>query len=437
MNINDAFCFVMLTLSLPMLVFYYLKAPTFSESFRTRVVLLGLMWMAYSLFFDTISVDFLGVWRADEWTHITHGTAMAKSMHAGDWDAVWNHAHVGNANYQVYVGFVMYLTGTTATFLPISNGWLAFWGGLILIRHLSTAFPGARPYSNWALLIIFCPSVVFWTTKNIKMGLMYWSICQVLANGPTHGSDSPFKSAPLFLIGVAVGTMLRAHVMMAWVSAVCVAGLLQPGRRSFAAASLALLPLILLAFAAKTSIDPSIEESMNFAERTGGVLASKTGGSDIEYGPVGPIFFVSGFISLFFRPFLWEAGNLRLLLAIAESWITTGLILGSLLWMIKPEGRKVFGLPEIRAAFAVCILFSVFFTYLPNEGLMVRQRVQAIPALLILVVLPRWKRRENNRKVRLKRILAQRARVAVAGLPHQRLGLRRGAGAPLPGGRSE
>jgi hypothetical protein len=34
------------------------------------------------------------------------------------------------------------------------------------------------------------------------------------------------------------------------------------------------------------------------------------------------------------------------------------------------------------------LMFSVIFTYLPNEGLLVRQRVQVVPGLLVLALLP-------------------------------------------------
>jgi len=52
------------------------------------------------------------------------------------------------------------------------------------------------------------------------------------------------------------------------------------------------------------------------------------------------------------------------------------------------ERRLALKTPAIQAAILVCIVFSIFFTYLPNEGLMVRQRVQMIPALLVLSLFP-------------------------------------------------
>ncbi len=46
-------------------------------------------------------------------------------------------------------------------------------------------------------------------------------------------------------------------------------------------------------------------------------------------------------------------------------------------------------LPEIRAAAITILIFCVFLSYLPNQGLVMRQRVQLVPALLTFVFRPR------------------------------------------------
>jgi hypothetical protein len=146
-------------------------------------------------------------------------------------------------------------------------------------------------------------------------------------------------------------------------------------------------------------MDTSIQAPLAFAEQQGKVLGQVGGGSTIEYGPSGPIFFVSGFVALFFRPFPWQLGSLRMILAFFDTWVTTALLLGSIIWMIKPEGRYSLKLSEVQVAIVASILFCIFFSYLPNDGLMVRQRVQVVPALLTLVVLPRWQRRDFQRRL--------------------------------------
>ena len=105
-----------------------------------------------------------------------------------------------------------------------------------------------------------------------------------------------------------------------------------------------------------------------------------------------------------------EVGSLRMILAMLETYVTTASLLGSLVWMIKPEGRYALKLSEIQVAILATLVFCVFFSYLPNEGLIVRQRVQAMPALLALVVLPRWQRKDflQRLRVQMQRLAGER-----------------------------
>ena len=399
MNLNDAFFLMLLTATVPLLATHYLRAPVFSNDFRGWVILGGLLWMAYAVFSDVFSGEILEVWKADGWYHAQMGGIIADYMRADKWDRVWDHMIVGNSMYQCYVGLIMYVTGTTDAFVTVSNGWLGFWGGLVLIRHFHQVFPYARKDSPWLLLIIFCPSVIYWTTMNVKEALMYWSICQVFANSAPSRGSSFWASIPMVLLGTVVGSLLRPHILIPWVAAVMAIGLFQRGQRFYALLALLLLPFVMYAFQTRWALDSSIQSQLTFAEQQGRVLGQVGGGSTIEYETSGPIFFVSGFVSLFFRPFPWQLGSLRMVLAFLDTWVTTALLLGSIIWMIKPEGRPSLKLPEVQVAILASILFCIFFSYLPNEGLMVRQRVQAVPALLTLVVLPRWQRRDYQRRL--------------------------------------
>lgn len=394
MNLNDVLFLVLLTATIPLLVSHYLKSPAFSNAFLSWVMLGGLLWMAYAVFSDVLSGEILEVWKADGYYHAYMGRIMADHMRDGKWDLVWDHIAIGNNIYQCYVGLIMYLTGTTDALVTATNGWFGFWGGLVLVRHFHQVFPNARKDSPWLLLIIFCPSVIYWTTMNVKEALMYWSICQVFANSAPHKSTSIWIGIPMVLLGITVGSLLRPHIMIPWIVAVMAVGLFQRGQRFYALLALLLLPLVLHSFQTRWALDSSIQAQLTFAEQQGKVLGQFGGGSTFEHGESGPIFFVSGFISLFFRPFPWQVGSLRMVLALFDTWVTTALLLGSFIWMVKPQGRYSFKLSEIQVAVLASILFCVFFSYLPNEGLIVRQRVQAVPALLALVVLPRWQRRD-------------------------------------------
>ena len=66
--------------------------------------------------------------------------------------------------------------------------------------------------------------------------------------------------------------------------------------------------------------------------------------------------------------------------------------------MTNVEWRRIFRNPSVWVACLVCIPFFAFFTYTVNEGLIARQRVQLVPALLVLLATPILQRRKLNRE---------------------------------------
>jgi hypothetical protein len=115
---------------------------------------------------------------------------------------------------------------------------------------------------------------------------------------------------------------------------------------------------------------------------------SRQGGSEFEPVSVsGPTELPQGVVSVFFRPFPWEARNLNALIAATESLLLLGLVAAS--W------RRVISFPRLavkRPFLVFCsayvVAFAVGFSYIANMGILARQRVQAIPVLLVLLALP-------------------------------------------------
>ncbi len=62
------------------------------------------------------------------------------------------------------------------------------------------------------------------------------------------------------------------------------------------------------------------------------------------------------------------------------------------------NGDVFFGILRYGLHVWSVIPFFAFFTYTVNEGLIVRQRIQLYPALLVLLATPILQRRELNRE---------------------------------------
>ena len=230
---------------------------------------------------------------------------------------------------------------------------------------------------------------------------MYWGGCQVFSLVFSRRSSSIWLN-PGAIAGIFVMGMLRPHVCAIWLGSCVSVSLFQRGQRIYALLFIAALPLVQTGLSRTTGVDLTSPTAAidQLASRQSAQLESGAGKSRIDYGEEGAIFFVSGFTSIFFRPFPWEIRSFRVLISSLETWTVTLLMLFGWLRMTSFERGLALRTPAIQAAILVCIVFSIFFTYLPNEGLMVRQRVQMIPALLVLTFFPLF----------LRHILAHRSR---------------------------
>jgi hypothetical protein len=384
-NLNDLAIEALLIFSVPLLVGHYLKRTAFSGELRGFVTVGGIVWVFYSIFSEPISEHVLGVTLLDAWWHHNEATAIAQNLANGNWDIIWDYWHTGNAAYDLAVGLLYYVTGAGMSFMTALNGWFAFLGGLVLARHFGTFFKGVRIRNTSFLFIIFFPSVIFWTTSNLKEGLMYLAICLVIG-GTLSRSSGIIKISMRAVIGTVLGLILRPHIIICWIGAIMTVNLFRGGRRVYALGMLALMPFMLNVTASHVQMDLTAESAISVAEGRFSALAG--GGSAIVYEGDKPTLLISGLISIFFRPFPWDVGSLRTTVNSIETWITTWLIVLGLYRMTREERRHFWRLNEIDVAIVALLALALFLTFLPNVGLMVRQRVQALPALLILAVTP-------------------------------------------------
>jgi hypothetical protein len=387
--ISNILFIALLMISVPFLVNHYLKGFPFTSHFRQMVVWGGIIWLVFAFFNEEYVYDLLGMAPMDAVLHWRDACTAAEELAKGHWpfrDA-WP---LGNEAYLAYLAYLRLLTGCSPT-LPVAiNGWAAFWGGLVLARSLGGMLAHSRMKAGWFLLIIFFPSTVFWATSNLKEAFMYWGGCQIftIAFGPRRNSHPVFN--PGVIAGIVVTAILRPHICAVWLGACGSVAFFQRGQRIYALLLLLALPFVEGGLERTVGIELSSPTSAveKLASQQKVQLEAGAGGSKIGYGSEGAIFFLSGFTSIFFRPFPWEIRSLRVLISSAETWAVTILLIYGWLRLTPFERKLALKTPAIQAAILVCMVFSVFFTYLPNEGLMVRQRVQMIPALLVLSFFP-------------------------------------------------
>jgi len=387
LTLMDVVVLLLFAISIPLLVDNYLKKGRFSAEVKFVIILGGLFWLVFAFFAETLSGDLLGVPMLDAWGHKWHGENLALSMNQGSWAPFWEHFRTGNHAYQCYVALVMWL-GASIYSVHMLNAWFCFWGGLILASRFSATCPYATNRNLWLYVTLFLPSVVFWGTQNLKEGMMFWSICCLLASA-FPGKYAFFMRSPLVIAAIVVGSLLRPHVILGWVLAVAAVNVFARGRKALAVLMILFLPMLVLGTRQLTGMGISTESIIDMAETRSADLAhSPDQGSGIEYISGNPIFFVSGFISAFFRPFPWKITSTRLLMSVIETWALTLTLAWIWIKYGSSYGSLALRMPAVRAAILGILWMCILLTYFPNEGLMIRQKVQMMPGLLTLVIVP-------------------------------------------------
>ncbi|MFH1117962.1 MAG: hypothetical protein V1792_28915 [Pseudomonadota bacterium] len=386
MHIADIPLIFLVATAIPILVERSLDRQTFSTNLRHKIILGGWIWLAYAVCHEMISGTLFGIWTTDEIVHNMRAGDVMKLIDEGKWDQVWAFAEPGTNAWQLYLALLYSFTGVSNTGSTIINMFFAFWGGLILVREFVKILPSIPP-RTWPLVVVFFPSVIYWCTWNLKEGFMYWAVCLVISG---VGVKKPTLGDILRVgTGVMVGGLLRPHIIIGWFLAVIGVNLLRRGRAPLALLSMIVLPLAVTAISSVAKIEtPSVENALDRAYGQAKILSERSGGSTIHYEEGRPILFVSGFASLFFRPYPWRVRHLGLLLSCLETWSMTLLMLWVWLSMPPRKWGHFFKMPHVKLALLACVYFSLFFTFLANEGLLARQRVQAVPALLILSMIP-------------------------------------------------
>jgi len=290
--------------------------------------------------------------------------------------------------------------------MQILNGFLAYWGGLVLARLVySTSVPYPSK-SSWPLFfLVFAPSVLFWCSSNLKEGITYWSICHVFAFVATPSSPKLMRRGLVwFFIGTFVGNCVRPHVIFCWALVVIIVKVFQKGFFWYGLSMLLVAPFF-LEYAGvgvfTTSLEDNIhrlEDNIRRGENQMKIYIKRGKASTFDYGKRGPIPVMDGAINTLFRPFIWRVKNVRSLVTALEIWTISIGIFFVWLRMTNTEWKYLLQNPSIWVALFVCIPFFFFFTYTVNEGLLARQRVQLYPALLVLLATPILQRSVHRAK---------------------------------------
>jgi hypothetical protein len=274
---------------------------------------------------------------------------------------------------------------------------LSFVGALLFLKAFQLAVPEAH-HRRYALLVFFLPTMVFWPSSIGKEAWLVFSLGLA-----TYGAARSLRRArygyAIAALGGAGVFMVRPH--MGAILGVAFAGafLLRVSDNQVKRNSIGwLLGLVIVGlgagyaaanFSEELPRDESVEGSTTDQVAAETTRRTTSGGSAFESRPVRtPVDFLHAAVTVPFRPFPPEAPNRQAQLASLEGLFFLVLIALSLPRLVDLP-RLLLRRPYVAMAAAYSVGFIIAFSNVGNFGILVRQRAQLLPFLVVLLCLPR------------------------------------------------
>lgn len=305
----------------------------------------------------------------------------------------------------VGTGFIEVLTGVTFALIGATTlggffvfSWLSFWGMYLFYRAVRIGLPDAD-HRRYALLLFLLPSLVFWPSSIGKDAWMVLTL-GISAYGAARLLTGRRSGYPILAVGLASTAIVRPHM-----SALICAGLVvgyalrrSPRRqRGPSLASVSRVIGIAVLIGASALVLQQVESyfevegaGVQGVEQVLDQTAAQTdqGGSNFEATNARSITQLPmAIVAVLFRPFPFEARNMQALIASLEGSVLMVLFLTSAGRLKSLPGYAIRN-PYITFAVIYTLLFALAFSSFGNFGILVRQRVQLFPLVLVLLALP-------------------------------------------------
>jgi hypothetical protein len=362
----------------------------------------GTMRHATALFF--VLKIMMSILTLEATTLVFAGSADAlASSHVGasiamDWKMGLPVAHgsiPGDGSVQLIVGYLYSFTVTSQWIGFLVFSWISAVGTILIWYGASRTWTWENR-KKLGLALMFLPSLMYWTSTISKEAIvilgMGFFICGI---GLVFEGRKSFSGVLLMVFGSAITGVVRPNItLLLLVSAV--AALLLPWSRTVIRrtnptvrlAAVIVLLLVLIPVVAATRQLLHLAPDQGFIQGGLNVAQSESSiGGNSSFAVATPTSFIGvpyAIISVLFRPFPWEVRTPLMLLSSLES---LGLIVWSARVILRWHRRLI--RPRLDGLMLMSIMYLLVFCFLfsslGNFGLLVRERVQVLPFLLIIL----------------------------------------------------
>jgi hypothetical protein len=116
--------------------------------------------------------------------------------------------------------------------------------------------------------------------------------------------------------------------------------------------------------------------------------SGESGSTFTGYSPNNPVGFILAGVTVLFRPFPFEVRNAQAILASLEGLVLLGLVVMSLRRLVRLP-VELLRRPHVAFAVVYSFAFIYAFSSIVNFGILARQRSQLLPALFVVLCIPR------------------------------------------------
>ena len=367
----------------------------------------------------------------DAFTYDSFGTALVDYFHGGPWPAdLSNWARAGGGWGMPYlVAFVYLLAGRNMLAAQFFNAVVGAATAPVIFLCAHHIFQNVRVAKIAALCVAFYPSLVLWSSQELKDGPIVFLLALSMLATLKLGERVSAKYLAALVLAMFALITLRFYVF--YMVAAAVAGAFVIGMRPLTSQSLARQLVIIVALGlgltylgvlrtAGAQLETFSDLSVVQRSRADLAQSARSGfGRDVDVSTAeGALSAIPvGITYLLFAPFPWQIANLRQSITLPEMiawWSAFPLLVIGIWFTLRYRMRQA--LPILIFTSMLTLAYSIFQG---NVGTAYRQRSQILVFYFIFVavgaVLLKERQEDRQRQNALaKRAVAEAARAAAA-----------------------
>ncbi len=334
------------------------------------------------------------------------GAELARQFRDGVFTADLGKPVVGTGFIEILTGVVFSITGATTLGGFLVFSWMGFWGLYLFHRAFVRAVPDGDHW-RYARLVLLLPSLLFWPSSIGKEAWMCLGL-GVVAYGGSRLLTHARGGISMLAVGFLALGMVRPHVAALAGFGLFLAYLLKRSPKDasifapigklvvigiFGVGMIFAVGQLEVFFGVDDFNREAVETTLNEVQRNTGQGGSEfIEDTDTNFDPSR---LPAAFVNVMFRPFPWQANNAQALVAAIESAFLMILFLTGGRRILTAL-RSLLRTPYVVFCGTYTVLFVFGFSAFSNAGVLVRQRVQVLPFVLVLLCLPALRARAKG-----------------------------------------